>query len=151
MLNISIPASQKVLQYLSARNPTAPLLAAPNSTFDPYFGLGSHPDIVEHFWKKLDPSLPLDCFWIVCGTAAFVLPGTGVLFAFARRMQYILHLPSGLAAEAVTLGARITTTWAEGQTTDIRKELGGELVFGRFLPSEPEWLNQAYKDFGGLE
>ena len=107
MTFISIPANQKALQYLTTRNPTAPLLAAPNSSLDPYFRLGSHPEIVEHLWKKLGPVLPADCRWIVCGTPALVDPGTGVLFAFALGTQYVLRLPPGLAAEAVTAGAGI--------------------------------------------
>jgi hypothetical protein len=74
-----------------------------------------------------------------------------VVLAFTLGTQYILRLPSGLTAEAVTLRARITTTWAGGQTTDISRELGAKWVFGRFLPQEPEWVNRTFKDFGGLE
>jgi hypothetical protein len=151
MLNISIPANQKVLQYLALRNRTAPLLAAANSTPDPYFGLSSHPEIVEHLWKNLGRSLPLNCCWIVRGTPALVHPGSGVVLAFALGTQYVLRLPPDSAAEAVILGARVTTTWAGGQTTDISRELGAEWVFGRFLPQEPEWVNRAFKDFGGLD
>jgi hypothetical protein len=98
MINISIPANQKVLQYLASRNPTAPLLAAPNSTLDPFCGLSSHPEIVEHLWKKLGISLPLDCCWIVSGTPALVHLGSGVVLAFTLGTLYILRLPSGLAA-----------------------------------------------------
>ncbi len=77
--NISNPGNRRILEYLAARNPTTTLLAPPESSTNPYYNLGSHPEIVERVWKVLAGSLPLDSRCIVHGTPALVHPATGLL------------------------------------------------------------------------
>jgi hypothetical protein len=42
--------------------PPAPLSQSLEEVDDPHYGLGTHPDIIEHIWK-LDASLPQRCQW----------------------------------------------------------------------------------------
>jgi hypothetical protein len=146
-MEISIPANESALGYLKRRNPQALVLAGAESSPNPYYNLGSHPDIVERIWDRLGMDLPEDCRWIVCGTPALVQPATGILFAFGLGTQYVLRLPGGLAEEAVRLGLKTVTQWAGGRTTDLRRELGEDWVFGGFLDDETGWLQKAYDTY----
>ncbi len=147
MRNISIPANQRVLQYLKHRNPDAPLLIAIEEARDPYYALGSHPDVVGQLWNVLGRALVEDCRRIVCGTPALLHPETGVLFAFALGTQYVLRLPGGLAEDALIRGLKTVTIWAGGSRMDTRHDLGEEWVFGGYLPDEITWLQKAYEIF----
>ena len=149
-MDLSRPENAGALAYLARRHPGAVPLAPPESVADPYYQLGSHPDIVERLWVNLNQALPHDCRQIVYGTPALVQPETGSLLALALGTQYNLQLPKGLAERAVRAGAQILTRWAGAATLDVRQEFGESWVFGRFLAGEPDWLNQAYRFFASL-
>jgi hypothetical protein len=67
-----LPANLGVLAYLSPAAGHAPLAEAPEDHADPYQGAGSHPDVVEHLWVRLNGALPADCRVVVYGS-----PGPG--------------------------------------------------------------------------
>jgi hypothetical protein len=68
-----------------------PLDAAP----DPWFGLGTHPDIIERLWR-IDSALPQTCRWLVWGGPALVHPRTGVIFAVGfGTIGIVVRLPPG--------------------------------------------------------
>jgi hypothetical protein len=46
-MDISHPANATVLAYLSRGGKTSPQVIPPDGVKDPYYGLGSHPDIVR--------------------------------------------------------------------------------------------------------
>jgi hypothetical protein len=146
-MDISIPENAGVLAYLTSRHPEKLLAAPAESAANPYYRLGSHPEIVEQLWNVLNSALPVDCRLIVCGTPALVQPATGVILALAMDTQYALCLPGGLAAEAGRRGARTETRWAGGSKTDVRQVFGEAWVFGRFLREESDWLGQSYAFF----
>ena len=54
-----------------------PPVASPDTVGDPYYGQGSHPDVVERVWDQLGASLPTDCRCLVYGTPALVDPASG--------------------------------------------------------------------------
>ena len=102
-----------------------PLEAAP----DPWFGLGTHPDIIEHLWE-LDGALPQSCRWLVWGFPALVHPGTGVIFAIGfGTIGTVIRLPTGEREGASAM--RLTNP---GRHYDI-SPAGPEW---RFLPRENE-------------
>jgi hypothetical protein len=77
------PANADVLTWLAAseRLP-AYLRSGPPGSVDPW-QLGTHPDLVETLWQRLDRALPVRCGWIVHGRPTLVHPLSGVVFAFA--------------------------------------------------------------------
>jgi hypothetical protein len=132
------------LDYLRARNPGAAPSALPESVPNPYHRCGCHPEVVERLWDQIGKSLPADCRRIVYGTPALVHPASGMLLGIGIGTQYGLHLPGGLAAEAIAGGAKATTRWSGGKTMDIQAELGDAWVFGAWLAAELEWCGKAY-------
>ncbi|HXV00398.1 MAG TPA: hypothetical protein VG166_07860 [Caulobacteraceae bacterium] len=94
-----------------------PLEAAP----DPWWGLSTHPDLVEQLWR-LDRSLPRSCRWLLWGYPALVRPETGVVFALAfGTVGIVVRLPPGFRESASAF--RPTNP---GQVWDIS-------------PAGPEW------------
>jgi len=147
-MNISHPANQPVIAFLTPRNPTASLLAAFDSRPNPYLTLGSHPEIVERVWQQIGSAMPTKCRFNVCGTPALVQPDSGVLFAFALGTQYCLRLPPSLIETALQAQVKTSTRWASGKITDIQHELGPDWIFGSWKPAEIEWCLAAYQNFG---
>ncbi len=74
--------TERTMQRI-ARGPIAPdppVSQSLDAVSDPWYGLGTHPDIVEALWD-MDDSLPQRCRWVFWGRPSLVHPGTGVLFA----------------------------------------------------------------------
>jgi hypothetical protein len=148
-VNVSQPSNNKVVAYLSNRNPDAALILSPEeSTRDPYMHLGSHPDIVERLWKGIGTELDADCRLIVCGTPALVQPATGIILAIALGTQYCLHLPVSLIKTALAAGASTTTKWSSGRVTNAASEFGEGWIFGKWLKDEIGWCRESYQVFG---
>ena len=147
-MDISYPANQKVIAFLTPRNPTAPLLASFDSSLNPYFTLGSHPEIIEQVWKMIGSAIPSECRFIVCGTPALIQPDSGILFAFALGTQYCLHLPASLIETALQAHAKTSTRWSNGKVLDIQHELDPDWIFGSWLPAEIDWCKASYNSFG---
>ena len=147
-MDISHSANHNVILLLRRRNPDATQLAAFDSRPNPYFTLGSHPDIVERVWKQIGTAMPIDCRFIVCGTPALAQPDSGILFAFALGTQYCLRLPPVLIETALLANAKTRTRWSNGKVEDIQEELGAGWIFGSWMAAEIEWCKAAYASFG---
>ncbi|MDR3576473.1 MAG: hypothetical protein P4L50_21620 [Anaerolineaceae bacterium] len=152
MIDISHPANSNVIAYLNRRNPQAPVVAAFDSRPNPYFALGSHPDIVERVWRQIGAAMPSECRFIVCGTPALVQPESGILFAFALGTQYCLRLPADLIETARLAKAKTSTRWSNGKVQDVRNDLGPGWIFGGWMEAEIDWCKASYLSFGkGME
>src|SRR5437588_533054 len=98
---VSIPpaldhlANAGALRYLGREwtSPDLPPVRPPAAVSDPYYTLGTHPDIVERLWAGLNKSLPEDCRWVVYRTPALVHPRSGAILAFGIGTGYALWLP----------------------------------------------------------
>ena len=139
-LDISHPLNARVLAYLSRQGKSpSPAIASTESVRDPYYGQGSHPDIVARVWDELGASLPLDCRCLVYGTPALVHPTSGIVFATCNGTQYNLRLTPRDIEEAVQAGQPTTTRWSGGTVTDATRDLGPDWVFGNWSAHEPGW------------
>jgi len=75
---------------------------------DPWFGLRTHPDLIEIMWKW-DDSLPQQCRWVLWGRPALVHPATGTVFAVGfGTIGIVLRLsPNALEAADPQLASAI--------------------------------------------
>jgi hypothetical protein len=174
-IDISHPENAGVVGYLcktkmrSASNARDLYSCSPDSVNNPYYNLGTHPDLVTRLWDEIAAELPVQCKWVVCGTPALVRPDSGIVFAFAGgTFTYALRLPPTARAELVAAALVKANTWAAmanlsgndhenyvkahagdvweycgGSTLDIRT-IGEQWVFGRFLNDEVRWCRTAY-------
>ena len=60
-----------------------PCIRPLESPRDPYWHLGSHPEVGERVWHQLGSALPVDCRCIVFGTPGLAAPRSGILLANA--------------------------------------------------------------------
>ena len=110
---------------------------------DPWYGLGTHPDIIESMWK-LDDELPQRCRWVFWGRPALVHPDTGVVFAVGiGTIGRVIRLPPQVLEAADPRHANTVMTGNPGQTFDIGPA-GAEWRF--VLPQAPAaaWCRAAY-------
>jgi hypothetical protein len=158
-VNISSPANIGIVRYLQARalSPRgvsvarAYASASPESVANPYYDLGTHPELVERLWDRLTVKLPADCRWIVYGTPVLVRPSSGLVFAFAGGSQtYALRLPAKEREAALHAGARRLHEYPaypaleiEASTLDL-DDIGEEWVFGGWFEGEEDWCLAAY-------
>lgn len=148
-MNAGDVENSRVIAYLTRNGRTGLTFAPPDSVAQPYYRLGSHPDVVERIWDQLGRALPTDCRCIFCGTPALVHPRTNIVLAFACGTRYCLRLPRGLAEAAVAAGAPTRARWTTGGEMDTRRELGPEWVFGDWSAPEFDWLRRAYEGLSG--
>jgi hypothetical protein len=169
-------ANTALARYLRKRGQgrRVPPNCSPETLGNPYFNLGTHPDIVQRLWDELGGRLP-PCAWVIYGTPVLVHPATGVLFGFAQGTgPYALRLPPDERAEALAaarrkaeqhadeqglqgvereryLAAQSGRVWeyAGGEVLDLN-DIGEEWVFGRWLDGEVAWCKSAF-DFAGIE
>ncbi len=110
---------------------------------DPHYGLGTHPDIVEHMWK-LDALLPQRCRWVFWGKPSLVHPQSGVVFAVGfGTIGYVMRLPQPILDKATPDQAKVVVTGNPGQTFDI-SPAGPEWRFVSSRAPEAEWCQAAY-------
>ena len=158
-LRLSLPANSKLVRYLRSRAAAPEAVssarfresASPESTDDPYYSLGAHPDLVSWFWDELTTKLPAKCKRVVCGAPVLVHPGSGVLFGFAGGTHtYALRLPPKERNAAVQAGCK--RVWNYPAYPDLHiaastlrlDDIGEEWVFGQFQAREKEWCLAAY-------
>jgi hypothetical protein len=113
--------------------PPAPLSQSVDQAPHPWFGLGTHPDIVTELWA-IDETLPQSCRWLVWGFPALVHPQNGVIFAFAfGTIGIIVRLPLDLRAQCP-------------ETLRAGRDIGSAGEDWRFLPRayEPGLCRAAY-------
>lgn len=130
----------------------APASASPASVANPYYNLGTHPDLVQRLWDELTVTLPAECRWIVYGAPVLVHPSSGIIFAFAGGTHmYALRLPAKEREEALGAGAKRLYEWpaypelgVEASTLDL-DDIGEEWVFGGWFKGEEDWCLAAYQ------
>jgi hypothetical protein len=160
-VNLSSPANGGIVRYLEAkaRSPRAVSVVArarasapPESIANPYYDLGTHPDLVERLWDELTVKLPARCRWIVYGTPVLVHPSSGIVFAFAGGTHtYALRLPTKEREEALRAGAKRLYEYPAYPELDIQAsrldldDIGEEWVFGGWFKGEEDWCLAAYR------
>jgi hypothetical protein len=128
--------------------PPPPLSLSLAEVDDPLYGLGTHPDIIEHMWA-LDQSLPQSCRWIFWGHPSLVHPQTGVVFVVGfGTIGYVMRLPSAILKAANPEEAKTVVTGNPGQTFDIGPA-GPEWRFVTSRTPEATWCRAAY-DFASI-
>ena len=141
------PANEKLISLLSSfgRGRPGQMSADPATVKNPYFTLGTHPDIVERVWAVLGGGLPVDCRWVLCGRPVLAHPVIGTAFAFAMGTPtYALWLPPGELAIALAEGASRSFKFSNGHTLDLT-QLGDDWVMGGWRQGEVEWCAAAFK------
>jgi len=145
------PANQGILRYLKGIDPgiRLPPSVSPGDVNNPYYTLGTHPDLVERLWDKLGSALPADCRWVVYGRPVLAHPQSGVIFAFATgSLVYGLRLPAAELVEAKRAGSKQVHTYSNGTKLHI-SDIGDEWAFGGWFPDEDRWCLAAYHYFAG--
>ena len=143
---------------------------SPKEVDDPYYNLGTHPELVERLWDGITTDLPTNCRWIVYGIPTLVRPDTGVIFGFAGGTHtYALRLPAkeGKELEAATLAQAIENAnkfdlkgedrenylrnqtghehfYSDGSSLDLLT-ISGDWCLCRFLKDETRWCRVAYE------
>lgn len=159
-VDLSSPANSGIVRYLEARARApravsvarARASASPESLTNPYYGLGTHPDLVERLWDELAVRLPARCRWIVYGSPVLVHPSSGIIFAFAGGTHtYALRLPAKEREEALRAGAKRLHEYPaypeQGIVASIvdLDDIGEEWVFGGWFEGEEDWCLAAYR------
>lgn len=120
---------------------------APEEHPDPYFRLGTHPDLVARLWDEITISLPTRCQWIINNSPVLVHPASGIIFGYAGGTHtYALRLPSAVRQEALEQGAKRVHVYP-GSTFDL-DTVGEEWVLGWWFQDEARWCRAAYKFAG---
>lgn len=133
------PLNAGVLAYLG-RDGDAPGVAPPDGHGDPYFGAGSHPDVVTRIWDELGSSMPRSRRCLVCGKPALVLRGSGLVVAVALGTAYAIRLSPPVFREALRAGAETEHRFSTVRTVlDLESTFGDGWVFGTWHESEPTW------------
>ena len=136
----------KVIAHLKRRKPDAPSMAGPDSHPDPYWELGSHPDVVERVWDILGEGLPTDCRAIIYGSPGLIHPQKGIIIAIAYGTAYVICVPDINLDLALKAGCTIERTWSSGEQTNIEKDFGRGWLFGNWLDQETQWLLKTYTE-----
>jgi hypothetical protein len=125
-----------------------PLSARPGDVDDPYYRLGTHPDVVEHLWDGLNPALPSDSRCVVLGRVALAHPARGVVLALAMGTGYALRLTPEDLEEALAAGHEVLHRYrTTGEALDL-SEWGEGWCFGRYDRRERTWCVRAYEHYG---
>jgi hypothetical protein len=153
-MELSPRANMGLSAYLRSRRDGPS--CAPEDIKDPYYSLGSHPDLVARLWDEVTVKLPQDCRWIVCGTPALVHPDTRIVFAFCEGTHtYAFRLPPAQHEAALKVGAKRIWIYQGAPQSGIPStelnldDIGPEWVFCGWLKGEEDWCLAAYEWVGG--
>jgi hypothetical protein len=133
-------------RYLGTRESDAgaPAVRRPAEVTDPYYTLGTHPDLVARLWDELGCGLPVDCRRVLYRTPVLLRPDTGTVFGFAGGTHtYALRLPEAERREALGRGATRVKHYPTHPSMDL-DALGPEWVFCGWLRGEEAWCLAAY-------
>ena len=157
LVNFAHPANRKLIGYLLAHSPPdRPPEVDPDAAKDPYYTLGTHPDIVARLWDDFSSVLaPHDCRWILYGRPELVHPESGVVFGGAGgTLTYALRLPPHEHDAALGAGAQTVHHYpaypaleVAASTLDLA-DFGPEWVFGGWFNGEELWCLAAFNDAG---
>ncbi|MFO1115464.1 MAG: hypothetical protein U1E28_07265 [Beijerinckiaceae bacterium] len=143
-------AEYEALIAKAGERPPAPLGQRLEDHPDPYYGLGTHPDIIDIMWK-LDKSLPRSCRYVFWGKPALVHPGTGIVFCVAfGTIGFVMRLPPDVLAAAPEELAHVADRIGGPHLKhhDI-SGAGPEWRFVSYAAPREEWARAAY-DYAGL-
>lgn len=148
---IDHPANAALRRYFEPRlRGSTPVVAIPDDVDNPYYSLGTHPDIVARLWDELGEGLPADCRTIFCGVPTLMHPVTKVVFAFAwGTMVIAARLPERERTAARNAGATRVHIYSGGALPFSLDDIGDEWLFFQWLRDEPEWILAAY-EFAGM-
>src|SRR5580698_2622932 len=128
-------------------NPPPPLSQPLEAVSNPFYELGTHPDIVSQLWK-LDSSLPQSCRWILWGKPSLVHPESGVIFAVGfGTIGIVMRLPPDVLAQTAPELVLRKTKRNPGQAFDIGP-IGPEWRFVRPPAPASDWCLAAYRFAG---
>ena len=158
MINFAHPANRRLLTYLQSRNERGQDSELDPATVEnPYYTLGTHPEIVERLWDELGGTLPMPCRWILYGRPVLVHPSSGVVFGYAGgSLTYALRLPPIEREAAVKAGAKTIHEYPAYRELDVAPsrldlvDFGPEWVFGAWLGGEEAWCRAAF-DYAGKD
>lgn len=138
---MSSQQNQGVLRYLArGDDPSTVEMARPSPETNTW-RLGTHPDIVELLWTRLNRLLSTDARFLVADTAALVDTGSGLIVAVALGTQYAVLLTGAGLAAATDAGFETSHQFATvGRTLDLSEVFGPGWVFGRYDEREGGWL-----------
>lgn len=111
----------RILADIESRpvKPPPPLSQSLDQVADPYYGLGTHPDIIDVMWR-LDASLPRRCRWVFWGGPALVHPATGVVFAVGfGTIGFVMRLPPAVLARLAEAEAPVRVPGNGREVFDI--------------------------------
>jgi hypothetical protein len=158
VIDFTHPANRQIVAYFQSRNEHGhqPELD-PAAVNNPYYTLGTHPEIVERLWDELGGPLPLKCGWILYGRPVLVHPSTGVMFGYAGgSLTYALRLPAAERAEASAAGAKTIHEYPAYPELGIAAssldlaDFGPDWVLGAWLKEEEAWCRAAF-DYAGKD
>jgi hypothetical protein len=146
-LVVSHPANAALVRYFAPRYERKQLnaVARPEDVKDPYYGLGTHPDLVTRLWDELGKALAADCRAVFYGNPALIHPTSGIVFGFAGGTHtYALRLPETERAEALRAGATRIMTYPRSPALDVG-QFGEEWVLCRWFAQEEAWCRAAFE------
>jgi hypothetical protein len=127
------------------RRPVAPIMK-PKAGINPYWDLGSHPEVVERLWDTLGARLREECRAVIYGAPGLVDPASGAVLALAYGTGYVIRIPNRRMEAAVQAGFTAEQRWSDGTYTNIAHLFGQGWMFGRWLPQEVDWIAEAIRD-----
>jgi hypothetical protein len=141
------PANASLIACLRSfgRDQSGIASADPATVSNPYYNLGTHPDLVERLWRVLGGSLPVDCRWVLCGTPVLAHPTSGTAFGFAMgSLTYALRLRPEDLEQALAFGAGRVHRYSSGSVLDLAR-IGDDWVLGNWRPEEVDWCQAAFR------
>lgn len=144
------PANAGLRRYCEngRRAPGMPAVALPEAVAQPYYTLGTHPDLVARLWDELGQALPADCRAVFFGSPALIRPETGIVFGFATGTHtYALRLPEAVRLAALRAGAARVMRYPVEPAFDLRR-IGEDWVFCGWHDGEEAWCRAAF-DYAG--
>lgn len=156
MVDFNHPVNRTLVTHFHSRHARGhPRESDPAQAENPYYTLGTHPEIVERLWDELGGVLPVSCRWILYGRPVLVHPSTGVVFGYAGgTLTYALRLPPAERADAVRAGAKTIHEYPGYPELNVAAsrldlaDFGPEWIFGNWLTAEDEWCRAAF-EFAG--
>ena len=142
------PRNTDILAYLKKRKNENDIQKSISSDQvpDPYFKLGSHPDIVQRVWDEVTDKISEDCKWIVYGNPVLVTPKSGIIFGFTCGTSYVLRFSPNVIQEVVNKGLKTEHKFMNNYTLDL-SVIGKDWFFGEFYDEEKEWCVKTFEYF----
>jgi len=121
-------------------------IAAPKSVTNPYWDLGSSPEVVERLWDVLGARLGEKSRAIVYGVPGLVDPGGGAVLALAYGEAYVIRVPNRRMEVATQAGGSAEWYSGSGLAINIERRFGRGWMFGCELAQEVDWIAEAVRD-----